>query len=70
MEPHRYCLSLQLQKVFDATGTGTTMNINGTTIHDISIPGSLWDAFTYASGASGEVQGSQVLRSSGLQVST
>jgi hypothetical protein len=46
------------------------MNINGTTIHDISIPGSLWDAFTYASGASGEVQGSQVLRSSGLQVST
>lgn len=60
-------LQSQLQNVFSASGTGTTMDVNGTTIHDITAP-SLWNGITYGQGSTGEVQGSQVLRNSGLQV--
>jgi hypothetical protein len=57
----------QLKNVFLASGAGTKMNISTTNIHDISAP-AVWDGITFASGATGVVQGSQILRNSGLEV--
>ena len=62
-------IKLQLQKVLYAEGTGTTMDVDATIIHDISLPSAPWDGITYSQNATGVVEASRFFQNSGVEVS-